>query len=54
MTGSDTSLTKGDDLDRSRVDLQHPLWGIVPSLSPPHMWALLEALWIDVSAQSAP
>ena len=24
------------------------------SLSPPHVWALLEALWIDVSAQSTP
>ena len=36
-------------MDRSRVELQHPLWGIAPFLSPPHVWDLLEALWIDVS-----
>ena len=54
LTVSDKSLTEGGDLDSSRVDLQHPLWGITPSLSPPHVWALLEALWIDVSAQLAP
>ena len=42
-------MTEGGDLDRSRVDLRHPLWGITPSLSPPHVWDLLEALWIDVS-----
>ena len=49
LTGSNKSLTEGGDLDRSRVELQPPLWGIAPSLSPPHMWALLEAPWIDVS-----
>ena len=36
-------------MDRSRVELQHLLWGIAPSLSPPHVWALLKALWVDVS-----
>ena len=25
------------------------LWGIAPSLSPPHVWTLLDALWDDVS-----
>ena len=35
-------------MDKSRVELQHPLWGIVPYLYPPHVWDLLEALWIDV------
>ena len=54
LTISDKSLTEGGDLDRSKVELQHHLWGIAPSLSPPHVWDLLEALWIDVSAQSAP
>ena len=47
MTGSDKSLTEGGDLDRSRVELQHPLWGIAPSLSPPHVgssgWVLVDA-----------
>ena len=43
------SLTEGANHDRSRVELRPPLWGIAPSLSPPHVWALLEALWIDVS-----
>ena len=42
-------MTEGGDLDRSRVDIRHPLWGIVPSLSPPHVWDILEALWINVS-----
>ena len=51
LTGSDKSLTEGGDLNRSRVDLQHPLWGISPSLSPPHLWALLEALGIDLSVK---
>ena len=49
LTGSDKSLTEGGDLDRSKVEIQHPLWGIAPSLCSPHVWDLLEALWIDVS-----
>ena len=46
---SDKSFIEGGYLDRFRVEVQHPLWGIVPSLSPAHVWDLLEALWIDVS-----
>ena len=45
MTGSDKSLTKGGDQIRSKVDLRYSLWGIAPSLSPPHMWDLLGAMW---------
>ena len=33
----------------SRADLQWSSWGIAPSLSPPHVWTLLDALWTDVS-----
>ena len=48
LTRSDKSLTEGGDQIRSRVDLQHPLWGISPSLSPPHVfgssgWVLVDA-----------
>ena len=35
-------------MDRSRVEIQHPLWGIAPSLSSPRVWDLLETPWIDV------
>ena len=49
MTRSDKSLTEGGDQIRSRVDLQYSLWGIAPSLSPPHVWTLLDAVWTDVS-----
>ena len=43
--GSNKSLTGGGDLGGSRVELQLPLWGISPSLSPPHVWAHLDEFW---------
>ena len=48
LTVSDKSLIKGGDQGRSRVELQPPLWGIAPSLSPPHVRALLGALWLMI------
>ena len=45
LTGSDKSLTEGGDLDRSRVELQHPFWEILSFLSPPHVWAHLDEFW---------
>ena len=48
LTRSNISLTGGCDQGRSRVELQPPLWGIAPFLSPPHVWALLEALWLMI------
>ena len=50
LTRSDKSLTEGGDLGGSRVELQLPLWGIAPSLSPPHVWALLGALWLMIQS----
>ena len=51
LTGSDKSLTKGGDLGGSRVELQLPSWGIARSLSPPHVWALLGALWLMIQSE---
>ena len=48
LTRYDNSFTKGGDLGGSRVELYTPLWGIAPSLSPPHVWALMGALWLMI------
>ena len=48
LTRFDKSLIEGGDQGRSRVELQPLLWGIAPSLSPPHVWALLGALWLMI------
>ena len=48
LTRSDKSLIEGSDLGGARVELQIPLWGITPSLSPPYVWALLGALWLMI------
>ena len=45
LTGSNKSLTEGGDMVGSRVEFQLPLWGISPSLSPPHVWAHLDEFW---------
>ena len=49
LTRSDKSLTEGGDKIRSRVDIEHPLWGISPSLSPQQVLAHLDEFWADVS-----
>ena len=45
LTESDNSLTEGGDLGWSRSAPHHAILGIVPSLSPPHVWALLVEFW---------
>ena len=52
LTRDCNSLTKGANQGRLRVELQPPLSGIVPSLSPPHVWALLEPLWLMIQSAS--
>ena len=52
LTRDCNSLTEGANQGRSRVELQPPLWGIMPSLSPPHVWALLGALWLMIHSAS--
>ena len=47
--GSDKSLTEGGDQIRSRVDLEHPLWGISPSLSPQHVFGSSRWILVDAS-----
>ena len=48
LTGSDKYLTEGGDMGGSVVELQPPLWEIMLSLSPSHVWALLGALWLMI------
>ena len=48
LNGYDKSLTEGGDLGGSRVELQLPLWEIVPSFSLQKVWALLGALWLMI------
>ena len=48
LTKDCNSLIEGVNRGRSIVELQPPLWGMAPSLSPPHMWALLGALWLMI------